>query len=171
MVLTLHRDVKPAIFGCFGDIALAVGPKCEAYLPIVMMVLQQASQTRIESDSYDMIDYANQLREGILEAYVGITQGLKASRIDLLSPSVQHIFGFLQICAQDEERTEALTRCVIGLLGDLADAFPAGSLKPLLQAEWVEQLLKSVKQSRASAATKEVAKWAREIVKRQMNAV
>ncbi|TPX51644.1 hypothetical protein SeMB42_g00078 [Synchytrium endobioticum] len=168
---TLHRDVKPAIFGCFGDIALAVGPKCEAYLPIVMMVLQQASQTRIESDSYDMIDYANQLREGILEAYVGITQGLKASRIDLLSPSVQHIFGFLQICAQDEERTEALTRCVIGLLGDLADAFPAGSLKPLLQAEWVEQLLKSVKQSRASAATKEVAKWAREIVKRQMNAV
>ncbi|TPX34252.1 hypothetical protein SmJEL517_g03047 [Synchytrium microbalum] len=169
---TLHRDVKPAIFSCFGDIALAIGPQFETYLHIVMMVLQQASQTRIEGNSYDMIDYANQLREGIVEAYVGITQGLKATRIDLLSPSVQHIFGFLQMCAADPERTESLTRSVIGLLGDLASAFPPGLLKPLLSADWIDQLLKSVKADRgASQATKEVAKWAREVIKRQMMAV
>lgn len=73
----LHRNVKPAILSCFGDIALAIGGAFEPYLEFVMIVLQQASQLKAPKNNYDMIDYVNQLREGIFEAYVGITQGLK----------------------------------------------------------------------------------------------
>lgn len=74
----LHRNVKPAILSCFGDIALAIGGKFEPYLEFVMIVLQQATQLKAPRNNYDMIDYVNQLREGIFEAYVGITQGLKS---------------------------------------------------------------------------------------------
>ncbi len=73
----LHRNVKPAILSCFGDIALAIGAGFENYLEFVMIVLQQATSLRAPKSNYDMVDYVNQLREGIFEAYVGITQGLK----------------------------------------------------------------------------------------------
>lgn len=35
----LHRDVKPNILSCFGDIALAIGCRYEAYLVVSMTVL------------------------------------------------------------------------------------------------------------------------------------
>lgn len=38
----LNRNVKITILSCFGDIALAVGPAFEPYLPTTMTVLSQA---------------------------------------------------------------------------------------------------------------------------------
>ena len=44
----LHRNVKPAILSCFGDIALAIGGQFESYLNIAIMVLQQAGNMRAD---------------------------------------------------------------------------------------------------------------------------
>jgi importin subunit beta-1 len=44
----LHRNVKPAILSCLGDIALAIGGQFESYLNITMMVLQQAGNMRAD---------------------------------------------------------------------------------------------------------------------------
>ena len=41
-----------------------------------MFMLVQASQTQMENNHWDNIDYLNTLRHSIIEAYVGIIHGL-----------------------------------------------------------------------------------------------
>merc|ERR1719171_583871 len=74
----LNRNVKPPILSCFGDIALAVGGDFEKYMQVTMSMLVQASGTSIDMDNPDLVEYLNQLREGIFEAYTGVLQGLRA---------------------------------------------------------------------------------------------
>lgn len=97
----VHRSVKPQILSVFGDIALAVGTEFKKYLEIVLQTLLQASHAHVDKvrcwfvnlwtfealwivvklslfqTDYDMIDYLNELREGCVEAYTGIVQGLR----------------------------------------------------------------------------------------------
>jgi len=165
----VHRNVKPAILSCFGDIALAIGPGFEKYLDGVMQFLQQASSvTAAPDNAYDMVEYVNQLREGIVEAYVGIVQALKTGgKSEILLPYVQHIFGFLAMINSEPEKTETLIRGVIGLLGDLAEAFPDKKLRQLFLSDWINECLKVGRQKNGlSQQTKEVARWAREQIKR-----
>jgi importin subunit beta-1 len=58
--------------------ALAIGPGFQNYLSPVLQVLHEASAVQPAKDDYDQIDYINELRDGCLEAYTGIIQGVKA---------------------------------------------------------------------------------------------
>jgi importin subunit beta-1 len=94
----LHRSVKPPIFSCFGDIALAIGENFEKYLIYAMPMLQSAAELSAHTAAADdeMLDYTNQLRDGILEAYSGILQGFKSSpKTQLLMPYAPNILQFL----------------------------------------------------------------------------
>jgi importin subunit beta-1 len=63
-----------AFFNC----NLAIGSKFEAYVTLTMNILDQAGQSLSSLDGdYSIIEYGNSLREGIVEAYVGIVQGMK----------------------------------------------------------------------------------------------
>ncbi len=85
---------------------------------MVMMVLQQASSMRAEETDYEMIDYVNVLREGILEAYTGIVQGFKADgKANLLFPYVESIFSLLHVISMDPERSETVVKSAVGLIG------------------------------------------------------
>jgi hypothetical protein len=75
----VHRSIKPQILSAFGDLALVLGDKYEKYLSNVKQLLQQAMQlsmAQASSRDEDFMDYNNELRIGILEAYSGIFQGL-----------------------------------------------------------------------------------------------
>ncbi|KAH8114798.1 ARM repeat-containing protein [Phellopilus nigrolimitatus] len=127
---TLNRNVKIPILSCFGDIALAIGPGFEPYLDHTMNM------------DYELVDYVSQLREGILEAYTGTVTGLKnTEKVQLLLPYVQSMLELVQRCLADEEWPESVARLSLGLVGDLADAFPNGEIKQLLLAEWLAQIL------------------------------
>lgn len=52
-------------------------------------------------------------------------------------------------------------RLSYGLLGDLADSFPAGQLKQLFLSNWVAQELRS--KHRMPPETKKTMRWAREV--------
>ncbi|KAG4304322.1 hypothetical protein PORY_002297 [Pneumocystis oryctolagi] len=168
----LHPNVKPVILSCFGDIALAIGSGFIKYLEVVMQLLQQASTIYSTPDQgYEMIDYVNQLREGIVEAYVGIVQALKEEKkSNPLLPYIQHIFRFLAMIHNVHDKSESLTRSMIGLLGDFAEIFPSNQISSMLQVEWVNECLKQGRTKPGySSVTKEVARWSTEQIKAVIN--
>ncbi|XP_017788699.1 PREDICTED: LOW QUALITY PROTEIN: importin subunit beta-1 [Habropoda laboriosa] len=134
---TVHRSVKPQIFSVFGDVALSIGPEFKKYLDVVLQTLAQASQAHVDRTDYDMIDYLNELREGVLEAYTGIVQGLRGEitnpdpAVTLVEPHVPFIIQFLTSIAQDREHSEGNIAAAVGLLGDLVTIFGA-KLLPML---------------------------------------
>ncbi|EMR11011.1 hypothetical protein PNEG_00611 [Pneumocystis murina B123] len=168
----LHPNVKPVILSCFGDIALAIGSNFMKYLEVVMQLLQQASIIYSTPDQgYEMIDYVNQLREGIVEAYVGIVQALKEEKkSNPLLPHIPHIFRFLAMMHNIHDKSESLTRAMIGLLGDLADIIPSNQISSMFQEEWVNECLKQGRTKPGySSATKEIARWSTEQIKAVIN--
>ncbi|KAK0749598.1 armadillo-type protein [Schizothecium vesticola] len=168
---TLANQFKPAILQCFGDIAGAIGGHFETYLSVVAQVLQQAATVTAGNDgSYEMFDYVISLREGIMDAWGGIIGAMRSSgKTTVLQPYVSSVFQLLNTVATDQNRSESLMRASMGVIGDLADAYPNGELVDAFRQEWVTGLIKETRQNREfSPRTIETARWAREQVKRQI---
>ncbi|XP_065342738.1 importin subunit beta-1 isoform X3 [Cloeon dipterum] len=173
---TVHRSVKPQILSVFGDIALSIGHDFGKYLTVVLQTLAQASQVDVDRSDFDMLDYLNELREGILEAYTGIIQGLKdedgnneAGKTCLLAleshlPSIIH---FVSTCSQDPDHSDSIIHNCAGLVGDLCLTYGAKVL-PLVDAEAVNEMLTEGRRSRVTK-TKNIANWATREVRKLRN--
>lgn len=159
----LNRQVKPNVLSCLGDVALAIGGAFDKYLEITLQMLDQAGQTVLPPDAdEDLVDYLNVLREGILEAYTGIIQGLKDGDKQALftqSNALNVVCGFIVRIAQDSKAgksDESVVTHAIGLVGDLADVTPPGGpASPFFSSEPVHLLLQD-------HSDVEVAKYARQ---------
>lgn len=172
---TVNRSVKPQIFSVFGDVALSIGPEFKKYLDVVLQTLAQASQATVDRSDYDMIDYLNELREGVLEAYTGIVQGLRGdstncsdASVALVEPHVPFIMQFITSIAQDREHSEGNIAASVGLLGDLVSVFGA-KLLPIVETKPLTDLLDKAKRSR-NQKTKALANWASKEVRKLHNA-
>ena len=123
---------------------MAIGGAFEPYLQLSLMMLLQAAQTRAPEDDEELIDYVNILREGILEGYTGIVQGLKdGNRSEVLLPYIEAIMGFLELLANDRQSdfdNEVLSKAV-GLIGDIASAL-GSQIKVYLGKPYIIQLIK-----------------------------
>ncbi|XP_076458864.1 importin subunit beta-1-like [Babylonia areolata] len=170
---SVHRSVKPQILSVFGDIALAIGPNFKPYLDVVLTTLQQASQAQVDKTDYDMIDYLNELREGCLEAYTGIVQGLKGDSenlnadVNLLQPHVAHIISFIEHISMDEDKSDSNIAACCGLLGDLCTAFSL-SIMPMLEKDTIQNLLTQGRRSKVQKA-KTLATWATKEIRKLKN--
>ena len=113
----LHRSVKPPIFSCFGDIALAIGAEFEKYLSYAIPMLQSASEVCAQMDTNDdeIMEYGNILKRSIFEAYSGILQGLKDAKPELLVPHAKHLLQFLEFIFRDKQRY-AISSLDLGIL-------------------------------------------------------
>eukprot|EP01127_Copromyxa_protea_P013091 TRINITY_DN3485_c0_g1_i1.p1 TRINITY_DN3485_c0_g1~~TRINITY_DN3485_c0_g1_i1.p1 ORF type:complete len:861 (+),score=238.86 TRINITY_DN3485_c0_g1_i1:44-2626(+) len=163
----LERSVKPPILSCFGDIAIAIGGGFDKYLEVVLGMLKQAAdtvmKTEIASDDYDLIDYINQLREGICEAYAGIIQGLgQDKKVEKISSSCDCILRFIIHIAQDQNRTEAVTVQAVGILGDLLVSFHS-AVRAVFNQPSIQQLLHDCSGLDSSEA-KKTAAWVRQVL-------
>ncbi|PHH70124.1 hypothetical protein CDD82_7332 [Ophiocordyceps australis] len=168
---TLANQFKPAILQCFGDIAGAIGGHFETYLSVVAAVLVQASSVSATPDGpYEMYDYVVSLREGIMDAWGGIIGAMKADgKTQILLQYVGNIFQLLKQIANDLNRSETLMRACMGVIGDLAEAFPYGELVTAFREDYVSVMIKETKTNRDfQPRTIETARWAREQVKRQL---
>ena len=125
--------MKPQILFVFGDIALAIGPEFRKYLELVLQTLMQASQAHVDRSDYDMLDYLNELREGCLEAYTGIIQGLKSDNgpspdLVLVQPHVAYIIQFITVVAQDSEHSDSNIAAYAELIRSVIISFSCKSL-------------------------------------------
>ncbi|CAI0397469.1 unnamed protein product [Linum tenue] len=168
----LHRSVKPPIFSCLGDIALATGQDFEKYLMYAMPMLQSAAELSAHTAGADdeMIDYTNSLRNGILEAYSGILQGFKNStKIQLLIPYAPHILQFLDSIYMEKDMDDLVMRTAIGVLGDLADTLGsnAGTMiqNSLSSRDFLNECLSS-----EDGSIKESAEWTKLAITRAISA-
>lgn len=156
----LHRSVKPPVLSCFGDIAMALEDAFEPYLKVSMMMLMQASQTTAPDDDDELVEFVNQLRECVLEAYTGIIQGLKdANRIDLMAVYIEPMMQFLQSLSNDENKDLEVLGKAAGLLGDIASAM-GSTVKIQLSQPYVQALLSEAFMN-GDSNTKETCNWAR----------
>jgi importin subunit beta-1 len=118
---TLNRQVKPAVLSCFGDIALAVSGNFVKYLPSTLQMLEQAAGMKISPDDDDLVEYMTVLREGILEAYIGVVQGLHdGGGSPFIKPHLGNIFQFLEVVVNENGDDPSLIKNSVGLIGDLA---------------------------------------------------
>lgn len=160
---TLHRSVKPSVFSCFGEIAMAVCGGYEPYVQLSVMLLMQASATDAPQDDDEMIEYINGLRECVVEAYTGIINGLSdGQRLDLMNPYIGSILQFLNKIANDANRDDPLLNKAIGLIGDIAQ-----SMGPAVKDQINQQFIASLLQEGARSPVPETvntASWATGVV-------
>ncbi len=111
----------------------------------------------------ELLDYINQLREGILEAYSGIIQGLNDSgKASLLVPFLPGVVAFLEDVAQDPEKDNNVLRNAIGVVGDIAHTI--GAQKAQISGRPALQMLLQEGLSSDDKSTCEVATWTRGVM-------
>lgn len=160
---TIHRSVKPPVLSCFGDIAMAIGAAYQPYLQFSIMLLMQASSTKVPDDDDDLIEYFNLLRESILEAYVGIVQGLQDG--GLLNQFIQYVpsvLKFLEELANDPNRDDFVLSKAVGLIGDLAQSL-GPQIRDEINKQFVAKLLNDAMAS-GDQSMAEMSTWASQVV-------
>ncbi|NWI11851.1 IMB1 protein, partial [Crypturellus soui] len=145
--------------------------------PSTMRFLRDVTKNSLllpfQSD-YDMVDYLNELREGCLEAYTGIVQGLKGDQenvhpdVMLVQPRVEFILSFIDHIAGDEDHTDGVVACAAGLIGDLCTAFGKDVLKLVEARPMIHELLTEGRRSKTNK-TKTLATWATKELRKLKN--
>jgi len=124
----VDRKIKAAIMPVFGDVAMAISGDFEKYLAPVMNMLAEASKTKLPAEVTDpqdeWVEYLNQLRTGVMEAYTGIIHGLKESgKLELFKAHVSNLIQFVQTICNDHLTNEEVLKATLGVLGDVIFAF------------------------------------------------
>lgn len=160
---SVNRSLKPHILSAFGDLALAIGPEFKKYLDHVLSALVQVATLQLDQNDEYVIDYLNELREGVLAAYVGIIQGMKGEEyspgqdVYLLEAHLPFVVQYItSICSDPNSHTGILKSCC-GLVGDLCTAFGPKACAVLDKVDVHELLFKGRQSSDVSA--KNLACW------------
>jgi len=170
----LNKSVKPLILSTFGDIGLAIGVEFKKYGDVVLNALHQASLIQPDPNDFDLIDYFNELREGCLDAYTGILQGIKGNNnttgivdLSIITPHLNNILAFLDLLSKDSNISDAVLSASCGLIGDLVSCFGV-QLVPVLENEAITTLVNKGKKSKCNRA-KTLANWAAKEIRKLKN--
>ncbi|CAO0794425.1 unnamed protein product [Mucor circinelloides] len=163
----LHRDLKPVSLSCFGDVAHTLGPEFLPFVNVLMMTIQQAGNLQANQNDGEMVVYVDTIRVAIIEAFVGMLQGLSQNAYtrDVFLPHVNGFMLFVNSLVKDNIRSDALNQAILGLLGDIAriyrDQVPVSMLESVLHDLMIGNLKGGIY---FSNRTKEVAQWAQKII-------
>jgi len=164
----LDRAVKPTILSVFGDIAWAIGGSFDKYLSVVLNMLKQAAETvmktKIDDEDYELIDYLNQLREGICEAYTGIIQGMRQDhKADKMFGNLNDIMQFVLHIAMEKQCSESVRRDACGIVGDLVKSYASRVLTAVQHVEIQKLIIDCHTNKEYSDETHKLGNWARQL--------
>jgi len=127
----LNRSVKPILISVCGDIAIALGEQFPRYLNAVMTIFVDAVMNQYGDDE-DMIEYKNQIWEGVFESLSGIVIGLKgdesnpsSNALKTFEPYVMKTLEMIAGVASSDDTDDSVLKCCCALLGDIAEPFGA----------------------------------------------
>lgn len=174
--------VKPSILAVFGDVALALGALFEPYLHSVMLSAMQGATSSLSSVSDDpnSVMYNCEIREALIECLTSILQGLRGDgKAAVLQSYLPTWFQWLDDIAKEPSssslRTPEIMYAVVGLLGDIAEAFPNGEFSPQLSQPWVDRWIRETRALRDHQGLyktkKDMIRWSREMIKRSRQSV
>lgn len=161
----LRKELRPAIISCFGDIAASIGNGFLPYLDVVMKILAAAQSIQFDDGTVEAYEYLFDVKESILDAYVGIVAGLQGNP-EAIYPYVNNIIQFLSTVASDYNCTanDSICGSSVGLIGDMAQMY-GDSINPLLSEVWVLEFLKHVRNNVSfNQNTRITAKWAKKLI-------
>lgn len=158
----IHRQVKPTAITAIGEVALAIGPAFTPYLDTTMSILSQAGATTASSTDLALNEFVWTMREAIVDAFIGIMNGLRTGDPAPMLPYVSGIMTFLHGCMSEEDRTEEFITNTLGLIGDFGDTFK-GAVRDQLCAEWVQNAISVGRQRGASKQSRTNAAYAQKV--------
>ena len=171
----IHRSVKPNAITAIGEVALAIGPGFQPFLSTTMEILSQAGSTTAQSNDAAMVEFVWTMREAIVDAFIGIMNGLKTDRkypvrvwmsltpaAEPFRPYVAGICGFLKDCWYDEEKTSQFSISTLGLIGDFGDTYKSGVANELMQP-WVSMAIQQGRESGSARQLKANAAYAAKV--------
>ncbi|CDK29081.1 unnamed protein product [Kuraishia capsulata CBS 1993] len=167
----IRRELRPLVLSAIGDIASSVGSNFIQYLEAVMAICSQAQSIQPDDGSIETEDYVLQVKESVLDTYVGIISGLGEYPQAIL-PFISQIFTFLMTVYSDPQMSssDGVCKSAVGLIGDLAAMYPNGEIKEVYAQEWVSDFIKKTKNHPMfSQATKDTARWAKEQQRKQLS--
>jgi len=117
-----NGEIKPPILLCFGDIALAIGPLFEKFLPLIMESLKQAARATTYAEfDVDVHEFLTQLKESVIITWSCIVQAFAGEKARLILPFVPFMLEFICGIWQNTERKEKILLLKsVELVGDLA---------------------------------------------------
>ena len=86
-----------------------------------------------------------------------------SAEVKCVEPHVGNILKFIQIIAQDPDRTDALVGSCCGLIGDLCSVF-GGNMVPIVDDQIYQDLMQEARRSKVQK-TKTLGVWASRIVR------
>jgi importin subunit beta-1 len=160
---SVHRDIKPVMLSCFGDMAMAIGASFEPYLQVSAMLLMQASQAPIQLGDDDLVDFINRLRVSVLDSNMGIVAGLADGNVlHLFVRYIPLILQFIQVLSTPESYKDDL--CLQKAVGDIAQQMGSNAeIRQQLNQPFVGQLLQEAGRSTVDA-TRDIAMWAHSVL-------
>jgi len=165
----VDKKIKSAIMTCFGDIAMGISGSFEKYLPIVMRLLQEASNTKItdvQTPNEEWIEYLNNLHEGVLEAYSGIIHGLKeAGKLQLFKGHVNQLLAFITMICESQTVSDPVKKAAVGVVGDLIQAFKEELTQHLRDVPLIVKLVEFAARSN-DPSTQRVGSWMQQMIQR-----
>ncbi|TYJ54307.1 hypothetical protein B9479_005066 [Cryptococcus floricola] len=158
------RHVKPFAISAIGDVAIAIGTEFKPYLEATMTILGQAGSTTAPAGDEGMIDFVQNMRESIVDAFIGIMNGFRDTEANVILPYVGGILGFLQTCWADEDRSEGFCTSSLGLIGDFASVFKTQVSDDITKV-WVQEAISAGRNRSASKQSKTNAAYAQHALK------